>query len=341
MASKTPYLALALLLSTLSMSVMAAPDEGWDAREARGVRTTVYPAIEHLPDFVQVKETFEKALSGDAASAPALMLLLRHTNEDVASTAAQALGRFPSPAVSSALQDSYATDTRVMVRVNALAGLARMKDSVTAPLALAALAGEDETIQGGGLGALEALGDKAHSASILQYLELHPEEETGDLLEALGRLGDPPGSTAVRDKLVGEANDKLSPFAIRYRAALGLKAMGLADLVKPIIDISKANNTNSSLIILKSAMTKLAAQEKRQIRAQADVDALLRDVVVDSRRRKDEWGRPLRAKFASEASFHVISDGPDMIPQTADDLSTAEALDAYIDRAFPDQFLKQ
>jgi hypothetical protein len=41
----------------------------------------------------------------------------------------------------------------------------------------------------------------------------------------MGTLGDPPGSTAVRDRLLAEANDKRHSFDLRYGAALGLKAM--------------------------------------------------------------------------------------------------------------------
>ena len=233
-------------LVLLAAALMATADEGWDTREARGVRQVIYPALEHLPDFLQIKETFEKGLLGDASAVPALAALVRHANEDVASTAAQMLGRFPSDTASATLKDSYATEARVMVRVNALAGLARMRDPAAASLALAALADGNEMIQGGGLGALQALGDSAHSQAILQYLDAHPAEATGDLLESLGKLGDPPGSTGVRDRLLTEANNKRNTFAYRYRAALGLQTMGLADLVKPLLDYSKAENTNMS-----------------------------------------------------------------------------------------------
>jgi HEAT repeat protein len=326
-------------IALISWAVVAVADEGWNEREARALRQQVYFAIEHLSDFAEIKATFEKGLSNDASAATALAALVSHANRDVASTAAQMLGRFPSPASSTALQNSYATDARILVRAGALAGLARMKDPATAALAIAALEGDDEAMQGAGIGALEALGDSSQSGAILHYYDRHPDEISGDRLVALGKLGDPPGSTLVRDRLVAEANNKTNPFRLRYSAALGLRAMGLAGLVQPILDISNARNTNSNLIVLKGAMERLALTRGVTVKSQAEVDALLRDVQVDDPRDKqDFWKRPLRAKFVSQGVFHVVSDGPDMTPNTPDDLSTAERSDAYLDRVFPDQF---
>jgi HEAT repeat protein len=328
------------MIVLLAAALVVAADEGWDARETRGVRQVIYPAIEHLPDFVQIKETFEKGLAGDATAAPALVTLVKHTNEDVAGTAAEMLGRFPSEAASAALKESYSADPRSIVRAHALAGLARMKDGATASLAIAALSGDDEPLQGAGLGALELLGDNTNSGAILQYLDRHPEEVSGDLLESLGQLGDPPGSTAVRDKLLAEANKKTNRFGLRYSAALGLQAMGLADLVKPLLDYSKAENTNSDMIVLKGAMERLAASRGVTIKGQADVDTLLRDADVTEKRYKtDLWKRPIRARFVSQGLFHVVSDGPDMTPDTSDDLSSGEAWTVYVRRVFPDLFV--
>lgn len=327
-------------LVLLGAALMAAADEGWDAREARGVRQVIYPAIEHLPAFLQIKETFEKGLAGDAAAAPALVALVKHTNEDVASTAAQMLGRFPSPANSSALKDSYSGEPRVMVRAGALAGLARMSDPAAGTLATAALAGDDEMMRGAALGTLETLANSAYAPAILQYLEQHPDELDADLLESLGKMGDPPGSTAVRDRLLAEANNKGQNFDFRYAAARGLQAMGLADLVKPILDYSKAENTNSAMIVLKGAMERLAVTRGVTVKSQADVDTLLRDADVPVKRYKtDLWKRPIRARFVSQGVFHVISDGPDMTPDTADDLSSGEAWTVYVRRVFPDLFI--
>lgn len=311
-------------------------DKDWDEREARAVRSG-YLAIQHLPDFPQVKEAFEKGLSGDATVSAVLAALLRHPNEGVASTAAEMLGRFPSAAASTALKESYNTDERLFVRVNALAGLARMKDPATAPLSIAALEGDDEAMQGAGLGALEALGDSAYSAAMLQYYERHPDEVDDDALESLGKLGDPPGSTVVRDRLLAEVNNKRRKLDLRYGAALGLKAMGMAELARPVLDIKKALNTHSNLGVVKNAMGRLAVEKGVKITSQTAVDVLLRDVEGE---KQDLWNRPLRAGFVSENLFHVVSDGPDMTPATQDDLSTAEDVSAYLYRVFPDQFLR-
>jgi hypothetical protein len=325
-----------LLCAVLPVSA----DEEWDAREARGVRRT-YPAFENVSDFAQVKDVFERGLSGDATVAPALAALVKHANEDVASIAAQMVGRFPSEMVSTALQGSYASDPRLLVRAGALAGLARMKDPATAPLALAALSSDNEDMREIGLGALERLGDNRHAAAILQYLDQHRAEVSVDMLENLGRMGDPPGSTAVRDRLLAEANNKRNRFNTRHSAALALESMGLAHLVKPILNYSDAVNTNSTLIVVKGTMEDLAVERSLTVKGQADVDVLLRDIKFsDPRRKQDEWERPLRAKFVSQGVFHVVSDGPDMAPETEDDLSTAEPWIVYRNRVFPDLFFR-
>jgi hypothetical protein len=325
-------------LVTFLVVVPLRGDQAWDEREARAVRSG-YLAIQHLPDFPQIKETFEKGLSGDASVSAALAVLVKHVDEDVATMAAEMLGRFPSPESSSTLKDSYNTDQRPFVRVSALAGLARMKDPAAAPLAVAALEGDDDTMQGAGLGALEALGDKEYSAAILRYYDRKPGEISADGLESLGKLGDPPGSTAVRDRLVAEANNMKSTFEFRYGAALGLKAMGFAGLVRPILDISNARNTSRRLHVMREKIRSLAAQRRLTVTSQNVLDSLLRDVDVSQRDRQDFWNRPLRAKFVSQNVFHVVSDGPDMAPETQDDLSTAENLNTYLDRVFPDQFV--
>jgi hypothetical protein len=329
---------IAVAMVLLWSALPASSDEGWNEREARVVRRQVYLAIEHLPDFAQIKTTLEKGLSNDASAATTLAALVSHANEDVASTAAQMLGRFPSPATSMALQNSYSTDRRFLVRAAALAGLARMKDPVAATLARAALQGDDEAMQGAALGALESLGDPAHSSAILDYYARHPGQVSADALQSLGELGDPLGSTAVRDRLLAEANNKDRNWDFRYSAALGLRAMGHEALVKPILDIAKARNTNTRLIVVKGEMEELATKRGLTVKGQLDVDMLLRDADIGTRYRQDLWDRPLRAQFVSQGVFHVVSDGPDMTPNTADDLSTAEPHDTYIDRVFADQF---
>jgi hypothetical protein len=324
-------------LAWLFVVVPAGGSQDWEQEEARAVRAG-YPAIQHLPDFPRIKEAFEKGLLGDPSVSPVLAALVKHASEDVASTAAQMLGRFPSAAASTALKDAYKTGERALVRANALAGLARMRDPATAPLSIAALEGDDDAMQGAALAALELLGDNAYSRVILEFYERHPGHISPDGLKSLGELGDPPGSTAVRDKLLAEANNKRRKFAFRYGAALGLETMGLADLVKPILDIQRARDTNSNLIVVKHAMERLAAENSVAVNAQSTVDALLRDVDVSEQEKRDLWGRPLHAKLVSRGVFHVVSDGPDMTRETRDDLSTGEDLDAYLGRVFPDQF---
>ena len=311
-------------------------DQGLDEREAGYVRKQ-YLALDHLSDFAQIKAAFERMLSGDASVAPELMALLTHSNEEVASIAAQEPGRFPSETASAALKQRYATDTRLLVRAMALGGLGRMKDPETASLALAALSGDDESMRGAAVGALQLLGDRQHSAALLAYYDRHPEDVSGESLRSLAELGDPPGSTAVRDRLLTEANDKANKWVIRHDAAIGLETMGHADLVRPVLDIGKCYITNHSLIVVKGEMEYLAGERGVTVKGQAEVDALLRDIDVGERYRSDEWGRPLRAEFVSVGVFEVISDGPDMTRGTGDDLPTGEDLDAYLDRVFPDQ----
>jgi hypothetical protein len=109
--------------------------------------------------------------------------------------------------------------------------------------------------------------------------------------------------------------------------------------VKPIIDIAYARTTHDSLFVVKGAIAALAVERGVTITNQSEVDGLLEDIQV-GRHREDTWGRPLRASYVSAGVFHVISDGPDMTQNTEDDLSTAETLDAYLDRIFPDQFAR-
>ena len=113
--------------------------------------------------------------------------------------------------------------------------------------------------------------------------------------------------------------------------------MGLAELVRPILDFTAVENTNSAMIVLKGAMERLAVTRGVTVKSQASVDTLLRDADVTEKRYKtDLWKRPIRARFVSQGVFHVISDGPDMTPDTTDDLSSGEAWAVYVRRVFPD-----
>jgi hypothetical protein len=85
-----------------------------------------------------------------------------------------------------------------------------------------------------GVGALEELGNSSNSVTLLQFYDRNPEETV--VLKIAGTLGDPPGSTAVRDKLVAEAFNKDNELEARMAAAFGLRAMGREDLARPLFD---------------------------------------------------------------------------------------------------------
>jgi hypothetical protein len=330
---------VAIVLCALfaSTGIVVLGDEEWDKNEARVVREQVYSGIARLSDFPQVKATLDAALASDPASAPALVLLLKHANEDVASTAAQALGRFPGGVNAAALRSTYGTEQRVMVRINALAGLARMKDPEAGTLARAALFDQDEMIQGGGLGALEKLGDSANSAAILSYMDRQATGYAPSLFEILGKLGDPPGSTAVRDRLLSEANNKGKNFDTRLEAARGLETMGQAALVQHVLDLGVADETSQSLPVVAGAMQRYALTKGVVINGQGAVEGVLQGADL-GRDRLDGWDRPFRARFVSVGVFDVVSDGPDKVPNTPDDLSSAEPFGAYQKRVFGDLF---
>jgi HEAT repeat protein len=330
--------ALTALIALLAAA--AAPDEAWDRREERFVREQLYLQIQHLPDLPAIKQTFEKALSGDASAAPELARLVAHANQHVAGAAAQALGRFPGELASTTLRRAYARDARPLVRSDALAGLARFRDPATSSLAKAALSDPSIVMQGGGLGALRELGDGSNSAAILKYMDrVSPGEADGDILEMVGKLGDPPGSSVVRDRLVAEVNRKTNDLDTRYGAARGLKAMGLEKEAKPILDVVYAKDAWDSCRLVHSAIGLLAKRKGRAIAGQADVDALFREVDVGKNHRQDLWGRPLRLQFVSTGTHRALSDGPDLKPGTADDISSAESFDDYSGRVFADRFL--
>ncbi|HKC11250.1 MAG TPA: HEAT repeat domain-containing protein [Vicinamibacteria bacterium] len=318
----------------------AVADQAWDDREAQAVRNKVYLRIASLPDFSQIKQTLELALNNDPSSVPVLLALIGHPNETVAGTAAQALGRFTSSTVSSALQAAFQSDSRSLVRSGALMGLARMKDTATVTLAKSALSDADLIVQGAGVNAIYALGDPANGPTILSFLDQHPGDYSGgDLLEDLARLGNPPGSTVVSDRLLAEANNKMNPFDYRYSAAFGLKTMGLAAQVQGILDRQTASDTYNRMVGLKSAMTALAASKSMSVSNQADVDALVAGATANySRLKQDLWGNAVRVVFVSSGVFQVVSNGPDQLPNTADDQSTAETWPSYDARMFKSLF---
>jgi hypothetical protein len=329
--------ALVPALALLCVGAGVHADEDWHAREERGVRELLYPTIKDLPDFTQIQATFDRGLANDTAVAEQLVALLQHSNADVAATAAEMLGRFPSDAGAAALQDCYARDARIDVRAGAMWGLVRMAHPAGAQLASEALFGDDEEMQAAGLGALEESGDSAYASVLLQWVDQAGRRPDQRLLLALGRMGDTPGSTVVRDRLLAEANDKHNLLANRVAAAEGLESMGMATLVKPILDYVIADTTGTTLDSLKRRMRRLAAARGLSVSGQADVDSLLRDVEY-SAPKQDGWERPLRAVYVSRGVFHLVSDGPDAVANTSDDLSTAEAFSVYTRRVFPGLF---
>jgi hypothetical protein len=315
--------------------------EDWDRRERESLEEVVYPQIAMLPDFGQIKATLEKALAQDPSAVPGLSALISHANGYVGMAAARALGRFPSPSSAALLKLTLATEPRGLVRGGALTGLARMRDPETANLAKAALDDANPTVVGAGVGALEELGDSSNSVTLLQFYDRNREETA--VLEIAGVLGDPPGSTAVRDKLVSEAFNKDNEIEARMAAAFGLRAMGREDLARPLFDFKRTRQAYESLRVLEGAIRTLAAKRNQGIKGQTGLDALLHDVLAtdaDLARHhgKDEWGHSIRVRFVGEGQFEAISDGPDGLSGTPDDITLAEPLEVYTKRVFADLF---
>lgn len=334
-------LVLVTLLPAATAGLAWAQEEDWNTRERESLEEVVYPQISAQPDFGSIKATFERALAGDGSSVPGLSALIGHANSYVAMAAARGLGRFPSPSAAALLKQTLSSGARGLVRGGALAGLARMRDPETGSLATAALDDTNPTVVGAAVGALEELGDSANSLALLQFYDRNPGET--DVLRVAGILGDPPGSTAVRDKLVAEAFKKDNELETRMAAAFGLRAMSREDLARPLFDWDATRATYQSLRALERAIRTLAAQRHQAIKGQADVDVLWRDALgrdPDFARQqgRDGWGRAIHGRFVSDDEFHAISDGPDGASGTPDDISLAETIEAYRKRVFPDLF---
>jgi hypothetical protein len=308
-----------------------------DARVAEVTRERTYQTIAGLEDFEQIHDTLEGALSGDPSVVPDLMNLVAHENELVAMTAAQLLGRFPGEPSASLLKETHASDRRMLVRAQALTGLLRMGDSAAPDLVLAALSSDEPGMQGVAIGGLQMLDDSQYSPALLSFLDRQDERAISpEWLEILGSLGDEPGSTAVRDRLLSVASNKDQQFDVRLGAARGLERMGLGEIspVGELLDIALANATSQSLPLVKSRMRRLASEQGVVVNGQTTVEALLRDVELGPHR-TDGWGQPFRGRFVAAGVFDVVSDGPDKTRDTADDLSTAEPFAAYVERVFP------
>jgi hypothetical protein len=329
-----------LLLSMLSVVGGAAPASADDAEDEADIRAGLYPKLAQLPGGDGIRRTFDKAFSGDSSAAPELMALLRHSDINVAHEAAHVLGRFPSAEAAAALKDVFANETRGLVRVGALTGLTRMADAATASLAVSALSDSEGIVQLGGVGVLGLLRDSRNSASILAYLDsASPQVPPEEVFGTLGELGDPPGSTAVRDRLASESNKKTNEWDVRLAAARALETMGMADLARRVLDRDDAGLTYDRMVVLRGKIARLASSRNLTIEGQSQLDSLLGELKASDPKGKDDyWGRPLRARFVSKGVFNVVSDGPDKTADTGDDLSTGEAFNVYDRRVFADLF---
>jgi hypothetical protein len=307
----------------------------WDEGEAKILRGVILPELVALPDYAQIRDAFEGAIANDPAAATPLAVMVGHANEDAACAAAAALGRFPSPEAATVLKRAFDTDTRDWVRSGALAGLERMRDPEVGALAVRALSDTAPQVQVAGAATLSSLGDGRYGAALVAYYDQHQDEPV--ILEWLGCVGDAPGSTVVRDRLLAEATNRALDFSKRVRAAHGLEQMGLADLVRRLLDREKGDQTHQSLGVVEGELHELAAKKGITIQSQAGVDALLRDADL-GRHRQDMWNRAVRVKFIREGEIRASSDGPDGIPSNNDDLTTAESYSAWAFRVLPEQF---
>jgi hypothetical protein len=210
-----------------------------------------------------------------------------------------------------------------------------MRDPEAGALAARALSDPAPQVQVAGAATLSSLGDGRYGAALVAYYDTHEGERV--ILEWLGCVGDAPGSTLVRDRLLAEANNRALDFSKRVLAAHALEEMGHADLVRRLLDREKGDQTHQSLGVVQFELRELAASRGITLRSQAGVDGLLRDAEL-GRHRKDMWDRAIRVKFIREGEIRTSSDGPDGIAGNDDDLTSAESYGAWAHRLFPEQF---
>jgi hypothetical protein len=331
----------ALLPLATSSDAAAGINRGDDSIENNDLRGDLYPALKGLADGASIKQTFERAMSGDTSTVPALLALLSHSDMQVADWAARMLGRFGSPDVSQALK-AVANDSsaRVLVRAGALRGLFRMGDPSTASIARAGLQDLDYWIQIASLATLEGLGDSANSAAVVAFLDsptrqVHPSA----IFDTLEVLGDARGSTVVVDRLAREVNDKSKLMDVRADAALALEKLGRPDLGGRVLDRVNVGAAFETIGVAQFKVKRLATQQGVTISGQGQLDALLSAIDIDGKKPVlDPWARLLRGVFVSPRIFNVVSDGPDKTPNTADDVSTAESFASYSSRMYADLF---
>jgi hypothetical protein len=115
--------------------------------------------------------------------------------------------------------------------------------------------------------------------------------------------------------------------------------MGLGSLspAREILDLHRADSTSQGLRLVERAIKRLGVQEGVAIDGQAAVDALLQEAELGGHG-VDAWNRAFRVRFVSKGVFQVISDGPDMAPDTDDDMSSDEPFGEYQNRVFRDLF---
>jgi HEAT repeat protein len=341
MQQSSLVLGMHLTITFAAAQAGTSQEQDWNSRERESLEEVVYPQISNPRDLTSVKASFEKALAGDASAVPELSTLVGHTDSYVAMAAARALGRFPSSSSGALLKDTLRSESRGLVRGGALVGLARMRDPEAGSLARAALDDTNPTVVGAAVGALEELGDSANSLPLLRLYDKHPEET--EVLKVAGALGDPPGSTAVRDKLVAEAFKTSNELETRMAAAFGLRAMGREDLAQPLFDWDSTLVTYKSLRSLEHVLSSLATQRGLAIKSQAEAERLLQDALArdaDFARLEgtDGWGHANRIQFVSDGQVRAVSNGPDGTSGTPDDITLTERIEAYKERVFPDLF---
>lgn len=151
---------------------------------------------------------------GDPSYIKPLLGALRSSDVLVAEAAAEALGGFKSPAVSSGLIDFTEGDKPSTVRVAAIGGLARLGNQGVVPSLLKTLRDEDESVRRAGAVALGKLGDERALEPLGELLRGTHDDETR-LLAAAGllSLGSGKQSLPVLADLLAEGSTSMKTQA--------------------------------------------------------------------------------------------------------------------------------
>lgn len=137
--------ALIMLAVTIQVAAAGSPRTDADIREA------LYPILSEVSDGQHVREVFERAFADDREVVPELLLLVEHSDVDVAREAAIVVGRFHESVVTERLKAVFRGPSRSLVRVGALFGLLKANDQQTVEFARSALQSKDYILQLGGL----------------------------------------------------------------------------------------------------------------------------------------------------------------------------------------------